>query len=231
MNNTLTAWGCYHSTLLLNAAVQVMSSAWFPDACNWGSSDSSDQKSLFLTVWESFRRFLQIPSGFSCVYTEAWIESCHPAMKPRLVECCRDICPSVRFSHLHTVYGAQLELPSASWPTLWTLLHRLFGQEASSRQRPGCSKLIPLRIMETTCICQPLMQQIFFWTLSQISFLTEFCLCTLQVVHSFELRSWLYIYIYAFSAVGAVDLLMRGVCLSKPYLFNWICHRLTPFEM
>ncbi len=37
------------------------------------------------------------------------------------------------------------------------------------------------------------MQQIFFWTLSQIRVLTESCLCTLQaVMHSFDLRAWVF---------------------------------------
>ncbi len=45
--------------------------------------------------------FLQIPSVFSCVYTEERIESCHTAVKPRSMECCSDVCPSVDFSYLH----------------------------------------------------------------------------------------------------------------------------------
>ncbi len=85
-----------------------MSFTWFPpdmhDTWNWGSSD---QRILFLLVWEYFMwlffihlYFLQIPSGFSCVITEERLESGHS--KPRSVECCSYICPSVSFSHLHT---------------------------------------------------------------------------------------------------------------------------------
>ncbi len=44
---------------------------------------------------------LQIPSVFSCVFTEERIEFGHTAIKPRSVECCRDVCPSVDFSYLH----------------------------------------------------------------------------------------------------------------------------------
>ncbi len=40
--------------------------------------------------------FLQIPSVFSCVFTEERIEFGHTAIK-----CCSDVCPSVGFSHLH----------------------------------------------------------------------------------------------------------------------------------
>ncbi len=52
--------------------------------------------------------FLQIPSVFSCVFTEEMIEFGHTAIKPRWVECCSDVCPSVSFSNLHD-HGAQLE--------------------------------------------------------------------------------------------------------------------------
>ncbi len=44
---------------------------------------------------------LQIPSVFSCVFTEERIEFGHTAIKPRLVECCSDVCTSVGFSNLH----------------------------------------------------------------------------------------------------------------------------------
>ena len=63
--------------------------------------DSSDQRILFLMVWESFRCLLAnskravmcllLRSGFRLATTiKAW-----------LAECCRDVCPSGRFSHLH----------------------------------------------------------------------------------------------------------------------------------
>ncbi len=45
--------------------------------------------------------FLLIISVFSCVLTEERIEFVHTAIKPRLVECCSDVCPSVGFSYLH----------------------------------------------------------------------------------------------------------------------------------
>ncbi len=45
--------------------------------------------------------FLQIPSVFSCVFTEERIEFGHTTIKPRSVESCSDVCPSVSFSNLH----------------------------------------------------------------------------------------------------------------------------------
>ncbi len=45
--------------------------------------------------------FLQIPSVFSCVFTEERIEFGHISIKPRSMECCSGVCPSVDFSYLH----------------------------------------------------------------------------------------------------------------------------------
>ncbi len=45
--------------------------------------------------------FLLIPSVFSCAFTEERIETGHVAIKPRSLECCGDVCPSVDFSYLH----------------------------------------------------------------------------------------------------------------------------------
>ncbi len=60
----------------------------------------------FLQTWCLELRFIRPEnlvshSLFSCVFTEERIESCHTAIKPRSVECCRDVCPSVDFSYLH----------------------------------------------------------------------------------------------------------------------------------
>ncbi len=53
---------------------------------------------------------LQIPRVFSCVFTEDRIEFGHIAIKPRLMECCSDFCPSVGVSNLHIYdHEAQLE--------------------------------------------------------------------------------------------------------------------------
>ncbi len=62
-------------------------------AWNWGPSD---QIILFLRVWDPFGAFM--PSVFPCVFTEGRIEFGHTSIKPRQVECCSDVCPSVSFS-------------------------------------------------------------------------------------------------------------------------------------
>ncbi len=59
------------------------------------------RESCFSQSEEPLGAFLQIPSVFSCVFTEERIEFGHTAIKPRLMECCSDVCPSVGFSYLH----------------------------------------------------------------------------------------------------------------------------------
>ncbi len=117
------------------------------DAWNWGSSD---QRILFLTVWGSFRCFFaNSKCVFMCLH---WgeDESGHTAIKPRLMERCSDVCPSVGFSYLHIWSWSSTRV------TIRFLVHHSnqspspsiaqFGQEASSRKNPGCFKLFPLRV-------------------------------------------------------------------------------------
>ncbi len=101
----------------------------------------------------------------------------------------------------------------------------LFGQEASSRNSPGCFKLLPLRVTKTTFFCDPSMKQNFFWTLPQMCGLTQTCFWSIQAViltpglgFCSDMHHQL------------LDLLLRCVCLSKSYPFNLIYHRL-PLEM
>ncbi len=59
------------------------------------------RKSCFSQSEGPLGAFLKIPSVFSSVFTEERIEFGHTAIKPRLVECCSDVCSSVSFSDLH----------------------------------------------------------------------------------------------------------------------------------
>ena len=90
-------------------------------------------------VWESLGVFWQTPSGLLCAFFTG-----HSIIKAWLVECCRDGCPSGRFSHLHR---GTLELcqsdrrflghPPDQGPSLPTAQ---FGWAASSRKSLGGSK-------------------------------------------------------------------------------------------
>ncbi len=78
-----------------------MSSAWFPSNMMFGIEVHQTRESRFSESEGPLGAFLQIPSVFSCVFTEERIASGHTSIKPRLVECCSDVCPSVGFSYLH----------------------------------------------------------------------------------------------------------------------------------
>ncbi len=102
--------------------------------------------------------FLLILIVFSCIYTEERIESCHTAIKPRSMECCSDVCPSVDFSYHHIWSWSSTRVTIRLFVT--TLTQALIRQlEASSKKNPGCFKFLPLRVTKTTCFCDPSMKQ------------------------------------------------------------------------
>ncbi len=80
----------------------MMSSAWFPSNMMFGIEVHQTRESRFSESEGPLGAFfLQIPSVFSCVFTEERNASDHTSIKPRLVECSSDVCPSVDFSYLH----------------------------------------------------------------------------------------------------------------------------------
>ena len=81
--------------------------------------------------------FLPTPGMLSCPFSQEWLPCGHSPMKPRFVKCCRDCCPSSRFSHLsegtlwfcqrgHSVIGHLYDQGASC-------LVAHFGQMASSR--------------------------------------------------------------------------------------------------
>ena len=168
LNNTPAPWCCHHHASPLGwswAGDERCLVSFRHGAQNWGQSSSissilvsSNQKILFLTVWQPFRVFLETPSGLSRVFpvTEERLPSGHFAMKPRSVEHCSDGCPSGSVSHLHT---GSLELGQSdhrilshlSYEALVPWLVSLAGQAALGR-----TLVVPnffhLRIMEATVL-------------------------------------------------------------------------------
>ncbi len=110
--------------------LQVMSSAWFP----------SNMMLRILTVWGSFRCIFCKFQVFSCVFTEEKIEFGHTAIKPRSVECCSDVCPSVSFSHLHIWSWSSTRVTISFLVTSPTkaLLHQLL----SLARRPALGRIL-----------------------------------------------------------------------------------------
>ncbi len=85
-----------------DVTLQVMSNSWLSWKLMLGIEVHQTRESCFSQSEDPFGAFLQITSMFSCVFTEESIEFCHTVTKPRSVECCSDVCPSVSFSYLHT---------------------------------------------------------------------------------------------------------------------------------
>ncbi len=81
--------------------------------------------------------FWQIPSVFSCVFSEERIEFGHTAIKHSLVECCSDVCPSVGFSHLHIWSRSSTRVTISFLVTTLTkaLLHQLLSFDATALAR------------------------------------------------------------------------------------------------
>ncbi len=84
-----------------DGTLHVMSSAWFPSNMMFGIEVHQTRESCFSQSEGPLGASLQIPSVFSCVLIKERIEFGHTAIKPRSVECCSDVCPSVGFSYLH----------------------------------------------------------------------------------------------------------------------------------
>ncbi len=75
--------------------------SWFPSNMMFGIEVNQTRESCFSESEGPLGAFLQIASVFSCVFTEERTEFGHAAIKPRSMECCSDVCPSVGFPHLH----------------------------------------------------------------------------------------------------------------------------------
>ncbi len=101
LKNSPTAWGCYQHTLLLGWYCAGDEQSWFPSNMMLRIEVHQTRESCSSQSDGPLGAFLQIPSVFSCVFTEERIEFGHTAIKPRSVECCSDVCTSVDFSYLH----------------------------------------------------------------------------------------------------------------------------------
>jgi hypothetical protein len=136
---------------------------------------------------------LLLSSGF-------WLPSRHSTIKAWLVECCRDGCPSGRFSHHHT---GTLELwQSEHW------VRGLFPDQGPSPQllslALGRVLVVPnyfhLRIIETTVFLETFNAIDMFWYPSP-----DLCLNTIlsrsSMDNSFDLMVWFLLW-HALSTVG-----------------------------
>ncbi len=106
------------------------------DAWNWGLSN---KRISFLRVWGSFRCFfLQIPSVFSCVFTEVRIASGPNHHKSRLVECCSDVCPLFFYLHICSWSSTRVTIRFLVTTLTKALLHQLL----SLVRRPALGRVL-----------------------------------------------------------------------------------------
>ncbi len=137
-----------------------MSNSWLSWKLMLGIEVHQTRESCFSQSEGPLGAFLQITSMFSCVFTEESIEFCHTVTKPRSVECCSDVCPSVSFSYLHTWSWSSTRVTIEVLVTTLTkaLLHELL----SLARRPALGRVLVV----SNFFCDPSMKQNFFLTSS-----------------------------------------------------------------
>ena len=149
-----------------------------------------------LIVWESFRCLLAnskwavmcflLRSGFHLATIKAW-----------LVECCRDGCPSGKFSHLHRGTGALSKWPLGSWSPPWPrpLSPQLlsFARQSALGRVLEVPNFFHLRMMRPLCSSGTSMLQIFFFFFFFYSS-PDMCLDTIlprsSTDNSFNFMAW-----------------------------------------
>ena len=139
-----------------------------------------------------------------CLFTEEWLPSGHSTEKAWLVACCRDGCPSGRFSHLHRGTLTSSSLPIGFFVTCLTkaFLPRLLS--LAGLPALGRVWVIPtffrLRMMETTVFLGTFNAVDIFWYPSP-----DLCLYTILFWSSmdnyFDLMTWVLLW-HALSTVG-----------------------------
>ncbi len=138
---------------------------------------------------------------FSFVFTEERIEFGHTAIKPRSVECCSGVCPSVDLSHLHIWSWSSTRVTIRFFVTILTkaLLHQLL----YLARRPALRRILVVsnfsRITETTCFCDPSTKHNFLNSSPDVWLDVNLFLSSTD--SPFDPRAWVLLW-YASSAVG-----------------------------
>ena len=158
--------------------------------------------------------FGKLQVGLHVPSTEEWLPSGHSTIQAWLVECCRDGCPSGRFSSL---YRAMLELSEwPSWSPLWQMSLPIsqFGRADNCRKLGG-SKLLSFTDDGGHCA---------HWDLQCCRNVSVPRYNPVSEVH----RQFL----------GLHGLVCALTCTVGPYIvpsklcpINWIYHRWTPIKL
>ncbi len=127
------------------------------NAWKWGSSY---QIILFLTVWGSFSCFFQV-----CFHVSTLKRGL--SLKPRLLECCSDVCPSEDFSHLHIRSWSSTRVTIRFFVT--TLTKALLHQLLSLARRPALGRVL---LFQTHSI-KGKRGYMLLWTFNEAAFFSE----------------------------------------------------------
>ncbi len=131
---------CYQHTLLLGWYSAGDEQSWFPSNMMLRIEVHQTREYCFSESEGPLGAFfVQIPSVFSCVFTEERIEFGHTAIKTRSVECCSDVCPSVDFSYLHIWSWSSTRVTIRFLVT--TLTKALLHQLLSLDRRPALGRV------------------------------------------------------------------------------------------
>ncbi len=152
-----------HEALLLGCYSVGDEQSRFPPNMMLRIKVHQTRESCFLKSEGPLGAFLCKFQVFSCVFTEQRIEfDHHKAQIGEMLQWGMSFCRG--FPSVHMI----MELRYSDHQLLGLLSRQgpppsivQFGQEASSRKSPGYFKLLPLRVTETTCFCEPSMPQNF----------------------------------------------------------------------
>ncbi len=160
LKNSPTAWGWYQHTLLLGRFSADDEQSWFPSNMMLTITVHQNRESCFSESEGPLGAFF---ANSKCVFMcLRWGEDCiwphqHKAQIGGLLQWCLSFCGFLLSPHM---------IMELNWVTIRFLVTTLtkdllhqFGQEDSSKKNPGCFKLLPLRVMETTCFCETSMKQ------------------------------------------------------------------------
>ncbi len=165
----------------------------------------------------------------SCIFTEK-LEFGHFAIKPRLVECRSDVCPSASFSHLYIRSWSSTRVTISVLITSLTktLLLRLLSL---------ARRLEESWLFQTSSI-KDYGGQMLLWTFNTAEYIYIFFFLSLNLSQHNPVSQlcrpflWPHGLVFSLTSISAVKLYIdRCVCLSKSCPINWICHRLTPVRV
>ncbi len=135
---------------------------------------------------------------FSFVFTEERIEFGHTTIKPRSVECCSDVCPSVDFSYLHIWSWRSTRVTIRFFVT--TLTKALLHQLLSLGRRPALRRILVVSKFRDYMLLWPFNEAEFFLNSSPDVWL-DANLFLSSTDSSFDPRAWFLLW-YVLSAVG-----------------------------